>query len=294
MRPLTTAQRCAALRAAQLPLPLLDTPDRAPLVVSYGAGVDSTAMLVAMWRRGIRPDLILFADTGGEKPETYAFLDIMNAWLASVGFPLITIVRYQPKRAKYKTLEGKCLTNETLPSLAYGHHSCSLVFKVEPQNRYLQRWAPAVNAWAAGVRVRKAIGYDSGEQDCRRRRKADKAVAKKAEQGHVDVERYEYWYPLQEWGIDRLECLRLIASVGLPRPIKSACFFCPASKKSEVVWLRDTHPLLFHRALKIERGAKEGKHGLSTVAGLGRSFEWASLQEIPAEAVVDQVECLRP
>lgn len=41
-----------------------------PLVVAYGLGVNSTAMLVEFARRGIRPDLILFADTGGEKPET--------------------------------------------------------------------------------------------------------------------------------------------------------------------------------------------------------------------------------
>jgi hypothetical protein len=37
-----------------------------PLVVAYGLGVDSTAMLVEFARRGIRPDLILFADTGGD------------------------------------------------------------------------------------------------------------------------------------------------------------------------------------------------------------------------------------
>ena len=38
-----------------------------PLVVHYGAGVDSTAMLVGMAQRGITPDLILFADVGAEK-----------------------------------------------------------------------------------------------------------------------------------------------------------------------------------------------------------------------------------
>jgi hypothetical protein len=37
-----------------------------PLVVAYGLGVDSTAMLVEFVHRGIRPDRILFADTGGE------------------------------------------------------------------------------------------------------------------------------------------------------------------------------------------------------------------------------------
>jgi hypothetical protein len=273
---------------------LQEGPVRRPLVVSYGAGVDSTAMLVAMFRRRIRPDLILFADTGGELPETYGYLPIINAWLASVGFPLVTVVRYRPRRAPYSTLEDKCLANQTLPSLAFGRHSCSLVFKVEPQNRFLQSWEPALEAWAGGARILKAIGYDNGDQDCRRRRRADKAVAKKAAESHVDAERFEYWYPLQEWGIDRVGCLRLIASAGLPKPLKSACFFCPASKKSEIIWLRDTHPVLFHRALKIEKTAKEGKHGLSTVVGLGRSFAWSTLVRIDATTVIEEMECLRP
>jgi 3'-phosphoadenosine 5'-phosphosulfate sulfotransferase (PAPS reductase)/FAD synthetase len=47
--------------------------DRAPLAVAYGAGVDSTALLVGFVRRGVRPAYILFADTGGEKEETLAF-----------------------------------------------------------------------------------------------------------------------------------------------------------------------------------------------------------------------------
>lgn len=33
-----------------------------PVTVAYGIGVDSTAMLVGLHQRGIRPDLILFAD----------------------------------------------------------------------------------------------------------------------------------------------------------------------------------------------------------------------------------------
>src|SRR6516162_3721221 len=37
-----------------------------PLVVAYGLGVDSTAMLIELAHRDIRPDLILFADTNGE------------------------------------------------------------------------------------------------------------------------------------------------------------------------------------------------------------------------------------
>jgi len=55
---------------------------KAPLIVNYGAGVDSTAMLIGLHDRGEVPDLIMFADTGSEKPETIAYLDVMDAKLA--------------------------------------------------------------------------------------------------------------------------------------------------------------------------------------------------------------------
>ena len=94
-----------------------------PLVVAYGLGVDSTAMLVEFVHRDIHPDLILFADTGGEKTETYQYLDVIQPFLAKVGFPAVTVVRYQPTRAVYDTLEDQCLHTGTLPSLAYGGKS---------------------------------------------------------------------------------------------------------------------------------------------------------------------------
>ena len=94
-----------------------------PMVVAYGLGVDSTAMLVEFAKRSIRPDLILFADTGGEKPETYAYMPIIQRYLAGIGFPAVTTIRYEPKWAPYRTLEQQCLHTGTLPSLAYGGNS---------------------------------------------------------------------------------------------------------------------------------------------------------------------------
>jgi hypothetical protein len=80
-------------------------------------------MLIEFARRGIQPDLILFADTGGEKPETYASLPVIQRYLACVGFPAVVTVCYEPKRAAYRTLEEQCLDTGTLPSLAYGGRS---------------------------------------------------------------------------------------------------------------------------------------------------------------------------
>jgi len=45
-----------------------------PVVVAYGAGRDSTAMLIEMWKRRWRPDAILFANVGSEKRATYEFI----------------------------------------------------------------------------------------------------------------------------------------------------------------------------------------------------------------------------
>jgi hypothetical protein len=297
-----------------------------PLVVSYGVGVDSTALLVGLHKRGIRPDAILFADVGAEKPETYAYLATIGAWLERVGFPALTTVRYVPETAPYSTLTDKCLVNETLPSLAYGGHSCSLVFKVAPQDKWLGAWAPAQEAWQEGLRVTKAIGYDSGTADCRRSTKARKANAKQEADvalhnasigpgSRKKAQRvlWDYWYPLQEWGWDRVDCLREIEAAGLPVPMKSACFFCPASKKSEVVWLRDKHPELFATALDIERRALVGPRAVSreldrkakceqagekyrapTTVGLGRTFAWASLVEVAEVEAEEEDAILQP
>ena len=50
-------------------------------MVSYGGGVNSTALLIGLHQHRIPVDLILFADTGAEHPHTYAYLDVMDRWL---------------------------------------------------------------------------------------------------------------------------------------------------------------------------------------------------------------------
>lgn len=225
-----------------------------PLCVSYGMGVDSTAMLVGLHQRGIRPDLITFADTGGEKPETYAYLPVINAWLRSVGFPEVTVVRYQGKHGRYNTLEGNCLANATLPSLAFGGKGCSLKFKRAPQDAYRRRWAPAREAWARGEKVRVAIGYDAGPKDARRSTLADD-------------KRYTYLYPLREWGWAREQCISEIERAGLAVPPKSACFFCPSTKRAELDELIAKHPDLADRIIAMESAAAPK---LTAIDGLWR------------------------
>lgn len=224
----------------------LSTGKRAPIAVAYGMGVDSTAMLVGLHQRGIRPDIILFADTGAEKPETYAYEDVMQDWLAHVGFPPIETVRYVPKDFKnwppYYTLEDNCLTNGTLPGISFGPATCSVKWKQQPQHTRLKQWRPATDAWSIGMRVTKLIGFDASPTDRRRTYTA----------GADEDRYYQFEYPLQAWGWDRAECQRQIAAAGLPVPVKSSCWFCLAMKPPEVAALQ---PDLLRRIVALEARA---------------------------------------
>jgi hypothetical protein len=243
----------------------MDIPEGAPLIVSLGLGVDSVAMLIRLVNMKVAIAAILFADTGGEKPETMAYLSVINAWLRANGQPEVTVVAYRQAHGRYDTLAGNCIANMMLPSLAYGGRGCSGKFKVEVMDAHVLGktrgpWKGpglqcAVDAKARGLKIYRAIGYDAGPKDARR-----SAIP---EDRH-----FRYVYPLRELGMDRIECIRTILREGLPVPLKSACTFCPASKPAELLWLHAVHPELFMQALAIEENAGPK---LKTVEGLWRS-----------------------
>lgn len=230
-----------------------------PIVVSYGGGVDSTAMLVGLHQRGIRPDLIIFAEVGNEWPETYWYLDeVLPGWLMSVNFPPLVRVTYVPRRFKhgpYSDLLGNCVQNKTLPSLAFGRKSCSLKWKVAPMDRYVNKmFAGHIEA---GIKIQRLIGYDAGSKDsCRGGGMLE------------DSATYEYVYPLREWDWNRDECIANIKEASLPVPHKSSCFFCPSMQKDEVRELAANHPELLKQALEMEDLAQPN---LTSIQGLWRN-----------------------
>lgn len=224
-------------------------------IVAFGGGTDSTAVLIGLRNHGIRPDRILFADTGGERQETYDFVYLMNTWARKNLGVDIEIVKKASRSGVFESLEAWCLRNKNLPSLAYGGKSCSLKFKVEPQDKLIRNWPEAKATWKAGKRIAKFIGYEAGE--VRRVRRPESADG-----------RYLYLYPLIAWNWHRFKCLEVIKAEGLPLPGKSACFFCPANKKSEIMALPKD---LKDRAVAMEQRAK---HRFKEIKGLGRYFSW--------------------
>lgn len=216
-------------------------------IVSFGGGVNSTAMLIGMHERGEKPDAILFADTGGEKPETYEHVARMREWLAANSMPEITIVR------EAKTLEADCLDRETLPGKAFGFGSCSEHFKIRPMRRWLKSQGIDGVTWLVGIHAGEA------HRSWRPLNQRD------------DVQ-----YPLIAWGWYQVDCQAAFSRARLPLCVKSACFFCPSMRKPEVLDLAKQHPELLARAIEMESLAKEA--GTLTICkGLGRRWSWESL-----------------
>lgn len=263
---------------------------RTPTVLSYGVGVDSTAMLVELVSQGRKPDLVLTADPGAEKPETYAYLDLMREWMArhDIEFHL---VRYITKRFKnypaYNDLAGSLLTNGCLPSIAFGRSSCSLKYKAAPQEAFIKAWQPAIDAWARGEKVIRYIGYDASKRDGQRY----------AHAATIDDPLFDNSYPLREWRWDRDACEDRIRAEGLPIPLKSSCVFCTAMKPHEVralpeYWLRMIVLIEARAAPRLR--TVEGLWRRSTKSKPGRMTDFIRMERLLPKAEIDHIIASAP
>lgn len=225
-------------------------------VFSFGGGVDSTGMLFEFDRQGYMPDIIIFADTGGERPDIYAHIEKLNKWLKEKWDKEIIIVRGK------ETLYDECIRRETLPALAMGFHTCSQKHKIRPIAQYLRS-----NKITSIIKI---VGFDCNEFDRARRSLNALESGKNTEEYKLDM---KIWFPLIEWGKSRKDLKSEINEVGFCAS-KSSCFFCPAMSLNEVKQLRQYYPDLYDKAIAMEKGAK-----LDRTKGLGRSWNWSKTME---------------
>lgn len=237
------------------------------IFVSYGGGCDSTAMLIGMYLREITPEAILFADTGGEFQEVYDHVGRMNEWCKRVGFPaIVTVNAARPDAAN---LEEECLKNETLPSKAFGNAGCSVKWKRQPIDKWLKEQGYSDPR-------QRFIGINFDE----------------VRRGQIpNTETDEFCYPLRQWRWGRKDVQRVCLAVFGYTPHKSACFYCPAMKKKEVIALAKEKPELFERAVAMERNAAQH---LETVKGLGRAWSWETLVKADAAQSKLMFEVVEP
>lgn len=225
------------------------------VVLSYGLGVDSTALL---FRWLTEPDsrdfdlsdlLVVTAMTGDEWPDTVELVERhVLPRLTEAGVTYVQVARGgasqkngiailddtdEPHRlyadGAYR-LSDELTSAGTIPQAA-GSRYCSQKFKGWVIDTYLAECAPEVTRHAFGYEAgetaratrceenmpnRLAFGFDSTETARARRATEFDGPLRVAE------------FPLIEWGWDRKDCLRFIEqTAGISDWPKSACVYCP-------------------------------------------------------------------
>lgn len=210
------------------------TPPASPWGINFGGGLNSTALIIECRKRGLKPDWIIFADTGSERPETLTHVERMREWCK--GWVAITVVKWIRKDGSFESLHDNCLRTKFMPSKAYGYAGCTSKWKVQP----MERWRK-INDFDHGA---FAVGYDAGEH-----RRIGRACARGDDPDMIA------WYPLVAWEIDRAGCDAICQAEGMSVP-KSSCFMCPNMKRPEWESLKVEHPDLFDIAVNIEVQAR--------------------------------------
>lgn len=216
--------------------------------ISYGGGVQSTALVVLAAQGVIDFPVALFANTGddSEHPATLAYVrDVAMPWAAENGIEVHELHKVKgdgTTTTLWEHLHKNDSRSVPIPvrmsNGAPGSRSCTVDFKIN----VVAKWLKA-NGATADAPATVAIGISTDEIQ-RVNFRTDFAYQQKA-------------FPLIDLGINRSDCEQIIRGVGLPVPPKSACFFCPFHRPSEWQRLAIEEPGLFAQSVKLERTLNE-------------------------------------
>jgi hypothetical protein len=175
-------------------------------VISYGGGVQSTALVVLAVRERWLIDEIVHVDLmDAESPATREYVALFRDWLRREYGRDITVI----ERNMYRDM----LDNPAFTPVPWHgkrerfmlSRQCTRQYKVQPLTRYLYDRYP-------GDCIRLMLGISVDEYH----RMRDSSAA-----------RIEHVYPLVDRRLTRWQCRDIIERAGLAVPWKSSCWFCP-------------------------------------------------------------------
>ena len=241
---------------------------------SFGAGVQSTAVLV-LQAEGRLPedyDAFLFANVGddSEHPATLEyFREVHVPYAEAHGIPLHELRRVK-RDGTEETLYGRLTKPGSksngiplrLSGGSVGRRSCTADFKI----RVVRKWQrqngssrddPAVCGLGISMDEIHRARTDSG----------------------FDDQLLEY--PLLDLRLNRRDCYQIIEKAGLPKPPKSACYFCPFHDLNAWRELKRETPDLFAKSVALETHLRERN------VSFGNGPVWLTDALRPLDQVVD-------
>ena len=191
-------------------------------ILSLGGGVQSCYLALASPEAF---DFAVFADTGSERPDTYAYLAEIIA--PRIGAKLVRVgILGGLEAVKLQGVPGYTLIDG---KRGMRRRSCTDHFKIRPIRRWLR---------AQGVkRAEMLLGISCDEVQRMR---------------DSDVRWITNAYPLIDAGLTRADCVRWFELNGLPVPPKSSCYFCPFHTPAYWEEMAATDPISYAKAQRAE------------------------------------------
>lgn len=192
-------------------------------------------MILNAWGE-IQPkaELVVFADTGGEKGRTYELLQVYEDWAAEMDFDWVQVRSKDGPLKEY--VETRSVPIPVHTEGAIGKRQCTDKWKIAPIEQYLHgRFGKATPLIA---QLAMTWGEAHRMRDPRVKRNANR-------------------YPLIEKHLGRQECIDIIKMAGLPVPPWSACYFCPLQNDARWREIASRHPEEFSKAVDLDKGLRE-------------------------------------
>lgn len=244
--------------------------------VSFGGGVQSTALLALAAQGAIDYRTFLFANVGtdSEHPATVAYYrDHHRPYAEAHGLELHEVKRDGPTLLATiaDALPQVPIPMYLSPAGQPANRTCTTQFKIAP----VYAWQRARGA-SKKTPARCALGISTDEIG---RMRTTSTYAGQT----LD-------YPLIDLGLSREDCHRIIADAGLPPAPRSACWFCPFHRLGNWADRRQQDPALFGKAVALEATINEARTG----AGLNPAYlSRRGLQPLD-DAIPDQPHLFDP
>ncbi|MEQ8882647.1 MAG: phosphoadenosine phosphosulfate reductase family protein [Cytophagales bacterium] len=237
---------------------IFNPPDTTELtVLSYGAGQDSTAILIKLihdqeFRNNYLKGklLVLFSDTLNEHPHTYQYLNYIQKICKTNHIEFTWLkpeMGYHPDSWS-GGLEGHYQKYNVIISKAMRRKSCSSALKIQPIYNYLSEYVNkeflyglsqpkqkiALKDYAIRYgKIRVLIGISSEE--------ASRRIKEGSFSKWMDIA-IEKRYPLVDIKYGRSDCQKYIRRSDYQVPYPSNCIMCPFASRKDILWLHRNHP----------------------------------------------------
>ena len=243
--------------------------------VSYGGGVQSTALLVLAAQREIDFPTFLMANVGddSEHPATLRYVrEVAMPYAEAHGIQMHLLNRTK-RDGSTETLWGR-LMREGSRSLAIrvrmdngapGKRSCTADFKIKVTGKWLKEHGASKDSPAT---IAIGISLDEIHRANNRRSEPHEQIV----------------YPLLDLKMRRSDCEKVIADAGLPVPPKSSCFFCPFARLTAWRDLATDYPEQFEAACHLEDTLNQRR------AMLGKDNVWRTRYAIPLRDVTSDAQ----